>query len=313
MNNRTLLLIFLGGLAVFFGTKFLRKDHSSSFDPVISAIDTARVDRINFISATPDHEGFELERSDSGWVAKKGNTRVEASSANIGAVLSQLADLNAERVVTKDAGRYAEYEITDSIATRVIAFDGERKLIDLWIGGFRFDQAARSASAFVRKEGKPEVYEVDGFVVMSLKQRFDQYRDKTIVNIDPDDLSKLEWINATGRKETLQKEDGVWHYAGMEAVDSTKMKSYLTTLTNSRGSEFANENPVSGKTAFEKLTLYGNNMVQPIVISAYENNDALKPFLIHSSINPDAVFLSDSMGIYKQVFADIRQFWPDGQ
>lgn len=313
MNNRTLLFIFLGGLAVFFGTKFLRKDHSSSFDPVISAIDTAKVDRIKFISASPDHEEFELVRSGTGWVAKKGNTSVEASSTNIGAALSQLANLNAERVVTKDAGRYAEYEITDSIATRVIAYVREKKLIDLRVGGFRFDQATRSASAFVRKEGKPEVYLVDGFVVMSLKQRFDQYRDKTIVNIEPNDLNKLEWTDAKGRKEVLQKEENAWYYAGMEAVDSAKMKSYLASLANSRGLEFASENSVSGKTAFEKLTLHGNNMVQPIVISAYENNDALKPFLIHSSINPAGVFLSDSVGIYKQVFADIRQFWPDGQ
>ena len=313
MNNRTLLLIFLAGLVVFFGTKFLRKDHSSSFYPVISAIDTVKVDRIKFNSSMPQPEEFELVRSGSGWEAKKGNMRVAAASANVTGVLSQLSDLNAERIVTKDAGRYPEFEITDSLATRIMAFDGDKELVDLRVGGFRFDQATRSASAFVRKDDKPEVYQVDGFVVMSLKQRFDQYRDKTIVNTDANDLSKLEWMDANGRKEALQNEEDVWYYAGMEAVDSVKMKSYLASLVNSRGAEFADENSISGKTAIEKLTLYGNNMVQPIVISAYNNRDALKPFLIHSSLNPDAVFLADSMGIYKQVFADIRQFWPDGQ
>ena len=63
MNNRTLLYIFLACLLVFFGAKFLRKEHTSSFDPVISAVDSTKVDRIRFVSGGPDKEEFELVSS----------------------------------------------------------------------------------------------------------------------------------------------------------------------------------------------------------------------------------------------------------
>ena len=148
---------------------------------------------------------------------------------------------------------------------------------------------------------------------MSLNQSFDQYRDKALLKADPNDLSKLEWTNQSGRKEALSKEDGVWHYAGMEAVDSSVMKNYLLSLVNTKGNEFGDINSISGNDPVEKLTIYGNNMLAPVVISVYANSDTLKSMLIHSSYNPQSVFLSDSSGIYKQVFADIRQFWPDGQ
>ena len=174
MNNRTLLYIFLGLVAIFFGTRFLRKDHSSTFQADLLTLDTSKVDRIKFISERPVHDEFELVRSGSLWEAKKGNLEVTAAQANITGVLSQLADLNADRVVTKDEGRYPEYEITDSLSTRVIAYDGEQEIADLRVGGFRFDQATRTATAFVRKNDEKEVYQVDGFVIMSLNQSFDQ-------------------------------------------------------------------------------------------------------------------------------------------
>jgi hypothetical protein len=54
-------------------------------------------------------------------------------------------------------------------------------------------------------------------------------------------------------------------------------------------------------------------MLEPTVLSAFTGQDTLAPFLIHSSANPVAVFYSDSLGLYKRIFADLRQFWPDGQ
>ncbi len=313
MNNRTLLLIFIGCLLFFFGAKFLRKDHGSSFDPVISSVDTSRVTRIKFISGGPEHEEFELIKSNDQWNAVKGKFNLPVTASNVTMVLQQLSKLEAKSVVTKDPAKYAEYEITDEMASKVIAWQGQREVADITIGGFRFDQNTRSASAFVRKNEGQEVYLVDGFVVMSLKQSFDQYRDKSLVKTDANDLTKLEWMNAMGRKEVIQKEDGHWHYAGMEALDTALINSYVQNLVNVKGIEFSDISSTDGLSLIEKMTLYGNNMIGPTVLSAYMNQDSLKPYLIHSTANPDAIFLSDSLGIYKRIFTDVRQFWPDGK
>ena len=313
MNNRTLLIIFIAVLVLFFGGKYLRKDRRSSFDPVISAIDSTKVSRIKFITGGPAHEEFELIKTGTQWDAISGNMKIPVTPSAVDQVMNQLSNLEAKSVLTKDPSKYAGYEITDEMASKVIAWHGQKEVTNILIGGFRFDPNTKSASAFVRRNDKPEVYLVDGFVVMGLKQRFDQYRDKTLVNADANDLTKLEWVNAGGRKEVIQKEDGLWHYAGMEAVDTSAINSYLQILVNAKGREFCEMNSTNGLSLIESMTLYGNNMIAPTVLSAYANQDTLRPFFIHSSANPDAVFLSDSSGIYKMIFSDIRQFWPDGE
>ena len=157
------------------------------------------------------------------------------------------------------------------------------------------------------------MYEVNGFQVLGLKQHFDQYRDKTLVKVAKDDLTKIEWIDANGRKEALQLEDGVWHYAGMEALDSAAVNQYLESLVNAQGTDFSELTSVNELMISEKLTLFGNNMIAPTSITVYQNNDASKPFVIHSTANPEAIFTSDSTGLYQRVFFDLRQFWPNGQ
>jgi hypothetical protein len=313
MTNRTLVVIFISCLILFLAGKFFRGHRQSSFDPVLSSLDTNKVDRIKFISGGATKEEFELIKSGDKWEAVQGSKKVPANFNNVHGVINTLSDLEAKRVITTDATRYPEYEITDEQAARVIAWEGKKQVTDLWVGGFKFDQAARSASSYIRRNKGNEVFLVDGFLSMSLKQKFNQYRDKKLVNSGAEDLSSLEWMDASGNKKVLQKENGLWYYAGMEALDSSAINQYLNSLTSTQGIEFSDLSSTAGLDLREKLTLYGNNMVDPTVISAFISQDTIKPFLIHSTVNPDAVFYSDSSGIYKRIFGDLRQFWPDAQ
>ena len=313
MNNRTLLIIFGVCLALFLGGKLLKRNKTSSFDPQIIKVDSAKVDRIEFISAGPAGEKFELKKNGEEWEAVKGEMKVKASAENIQSILSQLSHLNVQRVVTKDVSKYAEYEITDEQASRVVVWEGKKEVANLMLGGFRFDQAARSASSFLKDAKKPEVYVADGFLAMSLKARFDQFRDKKLVRASTDDLTSIAWTDPMNHKEVITKEQGLWHYAGMEAVDSTKFSSYVDGLVNAQGNEFSDLKNTAGLNFIEKITLTGNNMTEPTEISAFSVPDTLKPFLIASSANPEAIFKSDSNGLYKRIFLDLRPFWPNGK
>ena len=313
MNNRTLLIVFGVCLALFLGAKLLKGNKSSSFDDAIVKVDSASVDHIKFISAGNHPEEFELKRNGKDWVAMKGEMSVPASAENVGAILIQLSHLTAKRIVTNDVARYGEYEITDSLASKVRVWHGKNQVADLEVGGFRFDQNTRSAFSFIKNAKKPEVYEVDGFLSMGLKARFNQFREKQLVKAAQEDLTSIEWIGNGQPKQVIAKEDGLWYYAGMEAVDSAKFNTYLTGLVGAQGSEFSDLTSAAGLTLLEKVTLTGNNMIEPTVISAFAAQDTLKPFLIASSANPDAVFKSDSNGLYKKIFLDLRPFWPNGK
>ncbi len=313
MNNRTLLIVFGVCLVLFLGGKFLTANRSSSFDAEIIKVDSAKVDRIKFISAGNHPDEFELKRNGSDWTATQGDMSVTATPQTVESILSQLSRMSAKRIISREVSKYNEYEITDSLASKVMVWEGKNQVADLVVGGFRFDQATRSATSFVRNASKPEVYEVDGFLSMGLKARFDQFRDKKIVKAGQDDLTAVAWTGNGKPKQVIQKEDGTWNYAGMEAVDSTKFKSYLSGLVNAQGSEFSEMKSPAGLPELEQVSLTGNNMPEPTVITAYAVQDTLKPFLITSSAIPDAVFKSDSNGLYKKIFLDLRPFWPNGK
>lgn len=313
MNNRNLLIVFISCLVLFVGGKVLRGNKSSTFDPEIVAVDTSMVDRIKFISPGPEKKEFELKREGNTWKAIQGETSVQAETRPVTGILAALSAVNAERIVTKDPARYTEYELDDDKAARFTAWAGDKQVADLAVGGFRFDQAAQSASSFIRKADQPEVYIVNGFAGMGFKARFDQFRDKKLVHTDADQLTSIEWTGANGRRQVIQKEDGQWYYAGMEAVDSTAFKTYLAGLVNASGSTFSDRSSTQGLTLVETLTLKGTDMPQPTIISTFQSQDTLRPYLIHSTANPQTVFTSDTMGVYKTVFAHLRKFWPDGQ
>jgi len=313
MNNRLLLIIFASGLLLFFAGKFIRGTRTASFDPLITSVDTNTVDHIKFVSGGTIKEEFELKRSGKTWEAIRGDNKVTADSVRVKTLLTPLSNLNASRVVTTETAKYAEYEITDEQAGRVTIWEGNKQVADILVGGFRFDQATRTASSYVRKSDRPEVYVIDGFAGMGLKARFDQFRNKQLLNVKPEDVTKLEWSDAVGNKQVLQKEDGAWYYAGMEALDSTSFDAFLSALVATQGSSLSDLSSTDGLTLAEKLTITGNNMTQPTIISAYAQADTLSPFLIHSTFNPMSIFNSDSVGLYKRIFADLRQFWPDGK
>ena len=313
MNNKKLLIIFVSGVIILLTSYMLRGKRAASFDPQITTVDTTNIERIQFIASGADKPTFELKPVGKEWEATQGNIKVTVPHESVKSILSTLAHLEAKRIVTEDKAKYGEYEIDEVQAGEVLVWQSGKQVAHLYVGGFRFDQVARTASTYVRKDDNPEVYLVDGFAGMSLKTRFEQFRDKRLVKSATEDLTSVEWIGASGVKQKIQKDDGAWYYAGMEAVDSTKFSTYLSGLVNAQGADFSDLTSTQGLTLVEQLTLYGNNMAAPTTISAFQSQDTLAPYLIHSTANQEAIFASDATGLYKRVFGDLRQFWPDGQ
>lgn len=310
MSNKALLIIFVIGLVTFIGIKWFEPDTSQSFDPVLVRADTLHVDKISFIS--PEGK-FDLIRQDTAWFAKMEDRSVPARKSTVHSILYPLAHLEAKRIVTSQQERHAEYEVSDSMATRLELYENGKRTAEILIGGFYFDQTTRSANGYARLPGRNEVYLIDGFTAISLKPTFDVFRERKLMNLKADDLAAIEWKDQSGGKRTISKENGQWYYAGMEAVDSTSFHNYLMRLVNVQGKEFIEADTVRIASPHQIVTLYSFKATDPVVIEAYYNDDPSKPFIIHSSGNPQAWFASDSSGIYHTIFEDLHQFWPDGQ
>jgi hypothetical protein len=99
----------------------------------------------------------------------------------------------------------------------------------------------------------------------------------------------------------------------MEAVDPAGFHVYLKKLVNVKGEKHALPLSPSGLQEKEKLTLYSSTVSDPLTITAFIDPSNGTSHILHSSFIPDAYFLSDAAGIYRVVFEDLRQFWPNGQ
>jgi hypothetical protein len=148
---------------------------------------------------------------------------------------------------------------------------------------------------------------------MGLKARFDQFRDKKLVKAKAEDIDALDLVDASGQKHGFRRIHGIWYFAGMEELDSTAFSGYIDGLVSAQGSAFSQLTSTQGLQPLESLTLSGNNMYESTVISVYAGDDPLMHHLIHSSANKESIFLSDSTGLYKKIFRDLRQFSPYGQ
>jgi hypothetical protein len=208
--------------------------------------------------------------------------------------------ITADRIVSKDAEKYKDYAVDDEGGTRIELFSGQKKLGDIVVGRFNFNQATRSGISYLKKSEGAEVYSVEGFLSMSLSQGFDNYRNKTLTAITAGDLTKIT-LEGLGEVATVTKTDSVWRYpSGME-VDSAAMASYLNTVRSVTGSTFVNSRNDAGE-RIKLLKMDGNNMAAPIEIVCYASQDTSHHFVIHSSANEEGYFFSDSSGIYSRFF-----------
>ncbi|HEY3386229.1 MAG TPA: DUF4340 domain-containing protein, partial [Saprospiraceae bacterium] len=155
MNNKKLLIIFISGIVILLTSYMLRGKRSSSFDPQITMMDTTSIEKIQFIAGGADKPAFELKPVGKEWEATQGNIKVIVAHDAVKPILSTLADLKAKRIVTEDKAKYSEYEIDDAQAGEVMVWQGGKQVAHLFIGGFRFDQVARTASTYIRKGDQP--------------------------------------------------------------------------------------------------------------------------------------------------------------
>jgi len=136
--------------------------------------------------------------------------------------------------------------------------------------------------------------------------------DTRLVEMEVSSMTALEWQDDNGWRHKIEKEDGIWYYAGMEAVDSLAFNVYLNVLVGAEGPSSDDFQTRQDLIFIEQLTLYGTEMADPTTIRAYTQTGNPQ-MLIYSTAHAEAVFPSDSTGLYKQIFTNLKKFFPDGQ
>jgi hypothetical protein len=319
LNIKVLLIILvvLGG--IFALTEF-RGDKDRSFSRVLLAVDTAKVNQIHVSIPKEGAEIKLLKTNDTDWTVDSDGNTYPADLNIARSILGQFNEIKPERIAATTAERWADYEITDDEAIRVKISSGSKNLADVYFGKFSFTQPPQGQmqmqqqqqqgkmTSFIRQAGDDKVYAVDGFLRMTYQSDVNSYRNKTLVNVTRDDISRLVF-DYPNFKFTVEKLDEKWLLNGQPA-DSLKTVRYLSRLHRLTSANFLpSSTPKTGGVS-HKLRIEGNNFT-PVDLSVYPTSDTLINWIITSSMNPQAEFVGTKDQLFERTFVDETEFLAD--
>jgi hypothetical protein len=309
-NNQILLIILAALTLILVWTKFIRSPKKErTFKQELVAIDTARVSRIVLLPQA-EKRTIELVKQENRWILKGEGRDYRAQKSYIQNLLGELMRMRAQRLVATSKDQWAEYQLTDSLATRVQVYESDRPLADVYIGRFTYKQIPQSqygygqqnieGATYVRLSDEEEVYAVEGFLTMTFNQGFDHWRDHTFLKTRKNDLVKITFDYPADSSFVLEKTGAHW-YVGTQKADSASVDAYLGQLRSRDLYDFA-KGFQDGGIPDLVVTIEGNNMM-PITLEAFRQDE--KEYFLHSSLNPDAYFYSAQSGIFKDVFIPV--------
>ena len=273
MKNKNLWILFVGLLALYLGSQFFSGEKKTrSFDPNLFPVDTAAIDLIEVYSKADDFAQIKLTRTATGWTASNGTVSTTAQANIVNATLGQMLQAKATRIAAKSQEKWTNFEIDEAAAkSHIKAFASGKLLADFWVGGFRYNNETRQGTSFIRKSDKDDVYAVDGFISMSLGQGFSGYRNNSMMKFNELDISKLS-VQQDGQSASYQRAANQWINASGEAMDSTKMMTYLKGLANFTSNKFADDFQETdpGISSRQNLTIEANNGAAPITVNCYQ-------------------------------------------
>jgi hypothetical protein len=230
--------------------------------------------------------------------------------------LTELLNLETERLVARSEDKWEEFQVGDSLSTRVIVKEGKKKTMDLVIGRFDYQPPPQGYQgypgqqqnqfmglSYVRKHSEDEVYAVEGFLGLSFNQNFNSWRNQVITNLNTAQISKLVFEYPADSGFIAQKTETGWMVAGL-AADSASMATYLNRMVRKRSSSFEDGFQASMSPDYQ-VTIDGDNM-PPVIIRGYAQPGG--DVILNSSLNPQSWFRSRQDDIFKDIFKGSGNF-----
>lgn len=242
-----LFAIFLAMLGMVF---LLNKDDSEQTrvenGPFFKNFDRGQVSRI--LIQRPPSEMVHLVKTDKQWLVDT-PVNYPADDSLIEKAFNILSSLSGGTLVSQNPEKQEEMGVSDASGLAVTFFkeDGE-VVLDFFLG----NRGPIFQSQYVRMAGKNEVY----LFPVGLDFYFDkaEWRDKSILNILPDDMSEFA-IKSPSGKMAYVRSDAQWKIkkddGTLEAVpDVEKVNSLVTDISGLSGLSFA-ENDAASAIDFE--------------------------------------------------------------
>lgn len=306
-DNKILAIIFFGLLALFLFRKFMTKPEVRSIREVLVEIDSTSVDKL--ILKNKSNPPIELVRSASGWTALQSGVNIPATNQSVNGLLSSLIKITPMQLVSKNRDKWADYEV-DDINGKQLEIYSKGKMIDAFYAGrFNFNQNNRTAKSYIRKSNEDDVYAVDGFMSMAFDKSFNDFRNKRLFPGLAKESIKGIGVQSNLMTNALHFLNDQWLDSEGAVLDSTKVATYISSLVNRQSNDIDLEFNPTMATPLVSINLSDVNNSLQAAIKIYQELGTDKPFVYHSSLNPDIYFRSDSTGLFKGMWLDLVEIF----
>ncbi len=287
-----------------------------TFRSNIVDIDTSKVTSIIIYPKTNREEPVEIVRKGNLWKIKSREKLYNADENIVNNILKTLTELKPKRVAATDRSRWKEFEVTDSLATRVKLLTGKKTGADIYFGKFSYQQPKNemayyynqrgTITTYVRIAGDKIVYVVEGYLGMTLNRQLNDFRNKSVIRSDKSKWTRLSFTYPADSSFYLVKEGGKWLVNGLLA-DSGCVKEYFNSISWLTSSDFVDgQNPLQDEPDFT-LKIEGDNFVRPIQIKAFKA-DTTNRYLITSSLNEGTFFSGRKSSLTEKIFTGKNRF-----
>ncbi|WP_258097974.1 DUF4340 domain-containing protein [Marinoscillum pacificum] len=222
-GNKPMLL--LGVLVVLVGIYLVVKftdssGRSKSFRSELVSVNDEAVTKLEIMSPS---DTTVLEKNGESW---KVNGKYVADPATVSTALKTLQLIKPSRLASRSEDSWKDFQV-DNTGTRVVAYEGGDKTLDIILG--RFDmEGQRSFYSYVRLSKESDVYVAKDFMKMSISTGSKAYRNDDILKVNKDSLMAIQF-NYPDSAFSLTKTENQWLVDDMPA-DSAAVAGYLNGL-----------------------------------------------------------------------------------
>jgi hypothetical protein len=196
----------------------------ASTAPVIVKINPADVSQLIIKQKEP----VTLRRTNGQWQITEPKPYLADQEAVAG-VLSTLSGLNADRIVEEKASNRKQYGLDPAqVELDITVKDGTRQLL---LG----DDTPAGGDIYAALATDPRVFTVASYQKSSLAKGLNDLRDKSLITLSPDKISRVELLKKGEDLEFDRTKDG-WQILkpSSSPADSAAVNGLVSTLTNAR-------------------------------------------------------------------------------
>ncbi len=216
-------VLFFWGMAEILGRG--RDDTETAF--VLPVLEATDVDTVTIVSPS---DTVVLARSGGDWTVNG----FEASSSELESFFRAMTDSSEAELVSTGATVHRRMEVDEASATRIRFVDGGSTVAEALFG----KSGRRYNSRYVRLSGGDFVYLYVGEVSRFVSRRVDDWRNKRILDIQPD-VIQLVAAQRGDERYTLVRDGTTWRFSTGAPADSAGVSRMLTQYSALDATGFA--------------------------------------------------------------------------